>query len=55
MRYKITCPACRKQKSGDTRHGFKVFALLHGVRCSAEKFTQTTQLTIDDFIGGLED
>lgn len=51
MTHKIVCPKCRKQKTGDTRHGFKVFALIHGVRCSAEKFSITHQLSIDDFVG----
>lgn len=50
MKYKIVCPACRKQKSGDTRHGFKLFALMHGVRCDAKTFRITHQLSLDDFV-----
>lgn len=52
MTFKIVCPACRKQKSGETRHGFKLFALMHGVRCDAKTFRITHQMDLDDFVGG---
>jgi hypothetical protein len=55
MRFKIVCPVCRKQKSGDTRHGFKLFGLMHGIRCDAKVFNQTEQFTISDFTGGDDD
>lgn len=55
MRYKIVCPTCRKQKSGETRHGFKLFALMHGVKCDAKSFNQTEQFTIEDFMGEKDD
>ncbi len=50
-RYTITCPECKKSKTASTRHGFKLFALTHGVTCSAQKFRTTEQLTLGDLTG----
>lgn len=54
MTYTIRCPKCRKQKSGDTKHGFKLFALTHGVYCDAKQFNITHQLSLKDFVDDLE-
>lgn len=49
MSHTIRCPKCRKTKTGSTQHGFKAWALLHAVKCGAERLTITTQKTIEDF------
>jgi len=48
--HSITCPVCEIRKEGDTKHGFKLFALVHGVRCDAKIFQLEHQLSLDDFI-----
>ncbi len=53
--YLIKCPKCRAQKSGDTKHGFKLFALTHGVKCDAKQFPVSSQLQLTDFVEGLEE
>ena len=50
-RFTIYCPVCRKSKTADSKHGFKLFALSHGVLCSADKFKQTEQMTLEDMTG----
>lgn len=53
--YMIKCPKCRAQKSGATKHGFKLFALTHGVKCDAKTFNVSSQLQLSDFVEGLEE
>lgn len=53
-RFTIRCPKCRKQKSGATKHGFKVFALTHGVYCDAKQFNISEQKSLKDYVDDLE-
>lgn len=50
-RFTIRCPSCRGTKTGQTKHGFKLFALMHGIRCDAKHFNVTTQTVLSDWTG----